>query len=138
MRMPSSVGVEDLAKTELRPGERVLAVLPYTSVPKKPRGPEGKLRFGLWQSWKRYRPVVVTNRRLLVFDTGRTPHPRVLLAAFPLGQVAMSEVSTDRFGTAHFTLSLPGEGEIPFEAGRRDNLAALRATLDSIGDAART
>jgi hypothetical protein len=131
--MPSSVGVEVLANLELRPGERILAVLPYTSVPKKPRGPEGKIRFGLRQSWKRYRPVVVTNRRLLVFDTGRTPHPRVLLAEFPLEQVAMSEVTTGRFGTAHFTLTLPGEGDVPFEAGRRDDLAALRATLDSIG-----
>jgi hypothetical protein len=134
--MPSNVAVEDLANPELRPGERILAVLPYTSVPKQPRGPEGKIRFGLRQSWKRYRPVVVTNRRLLVFDTGRTPHPRVLLAEFPLEQVAMSEVTAGRFGTARFTLSLPGEGDVPFEAGRRDNLPALRAALHSMGDAA--
>jgi hypothetical protein len=125
--MPSSLS--ELARAELQGGERILATLPFVSVPKKPRGPEGKIRFGIWQSWKRYRPIIVTDRRLLVFDTGRTPNPRTLLAAFPRGDVTMSEVSTGRFGTMHFSLDLPGEGEVPFEAGRRDDVAALRASV---------
>jgi hypothetical protein len=121
--------LEELTAPELHGDERILAVLPYTTVPKRPKGPEGKVRSGVWQSWRRYRPVVVTDRRLLVFDTGRTPYPRALLAEFPLDQITMSAVATSRFGTSRFTLTLPSEGEVPFQAGRRDQLAALRASL---------
>jgi hypothetical protein len=121
----------ELTQPELRGDERIVAILPYTTVPKRPKGPEGKVRLGLWQSWKRYRPVVVTDRRMFVFDTGRTPYPRALLAEFPVDQIAMSEVATGRFGISRFTLTLPGEGAVPFEAGKRDELAALRDSLSS-------
>ncbi len=121
--------LEELAIQELRQGERILAVLPFTTVPKRPRGPEGKVREGLWQSWKKYRPLVVTDQRVLVFDTGRTPFPRYVMAQFPVEQISMSEVTAGRFGVERFTLVLPGEGAVPFEAGKRDDLAAMRAAL---------
>ena len=53
----------------LTSGEHVLAVLPFANTPKRPRGPEGKVRDGIWQTKRRYRPLVLTNRRLFVFDT---------------------------------------------------------------------
>lgn len=121
--------LEELTTPELRSGERILAVLPFTTVPKRPRGPEGKVRDGLWQSWKKYRPLVITDQRVFVFDTGRTPFPRLLLAQFPVEQTTMSEVTAGRFGVERFTLTLPGEGEVPFEAGKRDDIAAMRAAL---------
>ena len=123
--------LEELTAPELQGDERILAILPFTTVRKRPRGPEGKVRTGVWQSWRRYRPVVVTDRRVLVFDTRRTPYPHTLLAEFPLDQVTMSEVTSGRFGTERFTLSLPGEGIVPFEAGRRDQLAELRGAFSS-------
>jgi hypothetical protein len=121
----------DAARGELGGGERLVAMLPFASVPKRPRGPEGKVRFGIWQSWRRYRPLVVTTRRLLVFESGRTPHPRALLAGIPLEHVAMSETTPGRLGTTRFTLTFPTEGDIPFEVGRRDDLGALRAAVSS-------
>ena len=121
--------LEELTSPELRGGERIVAVLPFTTVPKRPRGPEGKVREGVWQSWKRYRPLVVTEQRIFVFDTGRTPFPRYLLAQFPVEHTTMSEVTAGRFGVERFTLTLPGEGEVPFEAGKRDDVAALQAAL---------
>jgi len=120
-----------LGDDELQPGESIIALLPFATVRKRPRGPEGKVRVGIWQSWQRYRPVVVTNRRLLVFDSGRTPSPRALLAAFPLDDLSMGPVTGGRFGTSVFTLSLPGRGEVPFETGRREehDLEVLQAKL---------
>ena len=121
--------LEELTRPVLRDDERIAAVLPFTAVAKRPRGPEGKVRSGVWQSWRRHRPVVVTDCRLFVFDTGRTPYPREMLAEYPLDQITMSAVTTSRFHTSRFTLTLPGEGEVPFEAGRRDELAELQAAL---------
>jgi hypothetical protein len=127
-----------LAASELQPGEPIVALLPFATVPKLPRSPErrgrkGKVRFGIRQSWRRYRPLVMTDRRLLVFDSGRTPHPRELIAAFALDDVTIGPVTAGRFGTSLFELSLPGVGEIPFETGRREaqDLAILRAALVS-------
>src|SRR5690348_12875929 len=93
------------AAEELRGRERIVAMLPFASVPKLPRQPGGrknKVRFGIRQSWKRYRPTVVTDRRLLVFDSGRTPTARTLLGSFPLDEVRMGPIGTGRFGTTTF------------------------------------
>ena len=115
------------ADEELRTGEHIVAMLPFAAVPKLPRGPEGKVRFGIRQSWKRYRPCVVTDRRLLVFDSGRAPSARALLGAFPIDAVSMGPLGTGRFGTTTFVLGLPGVGAVPFETGRRevDDVARL-------------
>jgi hypothetical protein len=120
-----------LAAPELRAGEHIVALLPFATVPKLPKGPRGrknKVRFGIRQSWRRYRPLVVTDRRLLVFDSGRTPHPRELLDAVPVGEVTISAVTPGRWGTSMFELTLPGTGAVPFETGRRevDDLAVLQ------------
>ena len=127
------------ATEELRGGEQIVAMLPFASVPKLPRSPErrgrkGKVRTGIHQSWKRYRPCVVTGRRLLVFDSGRAPNARSLLGAFPLDQVTMGPLGTGRFGTTTFVLGLPGIGDIPFETGRKEvaDLGVLRRAVDAV------
>jgi hypothetical protein len=106
-------------------GETIVAVLPFVSTPKRPRPPgaprgrKGKVRTGIYQSWRRYRPLVLTDRRLFVFDTGRTPNPRQLLAVFARSDVDV--ISVQRKGRAtRFVLELPGAGPVPFEAGRRE------------------
>ena len=120
--------LREVAGPALSTSERIVAMLPFATVPKLPKGPEGKVRFGIRQSWRRYRPLVVTDRRLLIFDSGRTPTPRALLGSFPLADVVMGPVAPARWGASHFTLILPGAGEVPFETGSRevDDLAVLR------------
>ena len=128
------------AQEELRGDERVVAMLPFASVPKAPRPPgaprgrKGKLRFGIRQSWRRYRPMVVTDRRLLVFDSGRTPNARELIGAFQLGDVHMGPLGEARFGATTFALELPGNGVVPFETGRReaDDVALLAQVLGQV------
>src|SRR5262245_13578725 len=71
---------------------QVRAILPFALVPKRPRGPEGKVKIGVYQSYRRYRPLVLTEDELLVFDSGRTPHPRELLGRFPLRAVRAVDV----------------------------------------------
>jgi hypothetical protein len=106
--------------------EHIVAVLPFASVPKlpkvpgAPRGRKNKVRFGIRQSWRRYRPSVVTDKRLLIFDSGRTPNPRQLLGAFPLSEVTIGTLGVGRFGATTFELGLPGVGTVPFETGRRE------------------
>jgi hypothetical protein len=122
------------AQEELGSGEHIVAMLPFAAVPKlarRPGGRKAKVRFGIRQSWRRYRPSVVTDRRLLVFDSGRAPNARGLLGAFPLDDVTMGPVGTARFGTATFVLGLPGVGEVPFETGRKevDDVEILRAAV---------
>jgi hypothetical protein len=121
----------DVAAYELHAGESIVALLPFATVPKRPRGPEGKVRVGIRQSWRRYRPLVVTDRRLLVFDSGRTPQPRGLLAAFSLEDVSMGPVNDGRFGSWTFELSLAAEGTVPFDTGRheRDDVSILRRAV---------
>jgi hypothetical protein len=124
------------ADAELERGERIVAMLPFASVPKLPRQPggrTGKVRFGIRQSWRRYRPCVVTDRRLLVFDSGRAPNARVLLGAFPLAEVAMGPLGIARFGATSFDLTLPGLGDVPFETGRReaDDVVVLQRALST-------
>ena len=106
----------------LTPGERVVAVLPFAAVPKFPGRVKrrDKVRVGIRQSWRRYRPIVFTDQRLFVFDSGRTPHPRELLATFPVSEVGVHDVRDGSYGGREIVLELPGVGAVPFEVGRRD------------------
>ncbi len=101
-------------------------------LPRPPRGtPKEKVTTGVRQSMKRYRPVVCTNRRVLVYDTKRTQHPRQLLAAFPAGEVHAVDVLPGKWGGQVIVLALPGIGDIPFELGTKDlpDLATMLANL---------
>jgi hypothetical protein len=117
---------------ELSHREVVVAVLPFASTPKRPKGPSGKVREGIYTSYRRYRPLVVTSRRLLVVDAGRTPFPRGLLAEFSLGQVRFVDVVPARFGQSRLCLDLAGVGTVPFDLGRYD-VVALSEFRDAIG-----
>jgi hypothetical protein len=108
---------------ELGKGEVVIAVLPFASTPKRPKGPSGRVREGIYTSYRRYRPLVVTGSRLLVIEAGRTPFPRGLLAEFPVTQVRLVDVVPARFGQTRLRLDLPGEGTVPFDLGRYDVVA---------------
>lgn len=112
-------------------GEVVVAVLPFASTPKRPKGPSGKVREGIYTSYRRYRPLVVTSRRLLVVEAGRTPVARGLLAEFPRGQVRFVDVVPARFGQSRLRLDLPGVGTVPFDLGRYDvvELSEFRAAI---------
>jgi hypothetical protein len=116
------------------PGERVVAVLSFASVPKFPGRVKrrDKVRLGMRQSWRRYRPMVFTDRRLYVFDSGRTPHPRELLAAFPIADVGVHDVRDISFGGREMVLDLPGDGPVPFDIGRKD-LDDLVSALQLLG-----
>jgi hypothetical protein len=118
---------------QLRPSEHVVAVLPFASTPKRPKGSEGQTREGIYQSVRRYRPLVLTDRRLFVLEGARTPHPRGgVLAEFPIKDVNVVEVIRGRFKQNRVLLDLPGEGTVPFEVGgyEVDDLAKLRAALE--------
>lgn len=123
--------LEHMAAESLAGGERVLAMLPYAHVPARPKGPAGKVRDGIYQSFRRYRPIVLTDRRVLVFDTGRTHLPRSLLAEFPNADVEVVSVTPGSMGKVRLLLELPEVGQVPFETGRReqDDLAVLVETL---------
>ena len=116
----------------LDPGEQVVAVLPFASTPKRPRQPGGKVRTGVYTSYRRYRPLVLTNRRLYVISAGRTPYPRGLLADFPSADVNFVDVVPARFSEGRLLLDIPGEGTVPFDLGRFDveELPRLRAALE--------
>lgn len=116
----------------LGPEERVVAVLPFASTPKRPKGPTGKVREGIYTSYRRYRPVIVTNRRLFVVAAGRTPYPRGVLAEFSLPDVTFVDVEPASFGQSRLRLDLAGVGTVPFVLGRYDveELPELRAALE--------
>lgn len=118
-------------REHLRPGEQVVAVLPFASTPKRPKGPEGKVRYGVYTSYRRYRPLVATDQRLFVLETSRTPHPRGVLAEFPIADVAFVDVVPARL-SQRMQLELPGLGTVPFVLGRYDmaELPDLRAALE--------
>ena len=124
-----------MIQDKLGPGETILAILPFTNTQKRPKTPgEGrkdKVRTGVYQSWRRYRPLVLTNRRLFVFETGRTPAPREVLAEFPIEQIDLVDLGPGRFGSTRFVLDLPAAGRVPFEAGskERHDLVTLQETL---------
>jgi hypothetical protein len=114
------------------PEERVVAVLPFASTPKRPKGPLGKVREGIYMSYRRYRPLVLTSRRLFVVNAGRTPYPRGVLAEFPLADVDFVDVVPAQFNQSRLRLDLPGVGIVPFDLGRYDveELPELRAALE--------
>jgi hypothetical protein len=124
-----------MVQDRLRSKESVLAVFPFTSTKKRPRLPgetrKDRVREGVYQSYRRYRPLVLTDQRLFVFETGRTPHPRGLLAEFRVDDVELAEIVPGRLGVTGFVLELPGIGRVPFECGRKevDDLAVLREAL---------
>jgi hypothetical protein len=121
-------------------GETIVAILPFVSsmkrpkIPGAPRGKKGKVRIGVYQSYTRYRPMVLTNRRLFVFETGRTPNPREVLDSFAIEDVEVVSVTQGGHSSSRFVLELPGAGRVPFEAGRRerDDLAVLIETLGGV------
>jgi hypothetical protein len=121
-------------------GETIIAILPFVSslkrpkVPSAPRGKAGKVRIGIYQSYTRYRPMVLTNRRLFVFETGRTPNPREVLDTFAVEDVDVVSLTQGGQGSARFVFELPGVGRVPFEAGRRErhDLAILIETLGGV------
>jgi hypothetical protein len=118
---------------ELEPGEKVLAVLPFSSTKRRPREPgAAKVKVGVWTTSSRYRPLVLTDRRLLVFETGRTPNPRFVLADFPLDAVRIVDFQEASFGRHTMLLALPDLGNVPFILGRYDqpDLAPFFAALD--------
>jgi hypothetical protein len=123
--------LEEMAADDLRAGERVLAILPYAHVPARPKGPAGKVKDGIYQSYRRYRPIIVTDQRVLLFETGRTHFPRGLLADFPNADVEVVSVTPGTLGKTRLVLELPEVGQVPFETGRneRDDLAVLVETL---------
>jgi hypothetical protein len=114
----------------LRPNERVVAVLPFAVTPPRSRS-EGKVREGIHQTNRRYRPLVATDRRLFVLDAGRTPYPAGVLADFPLESVTFVDVTPRWLGQQRVRLDLPGNGIIPFDVGRHelDDVARLRDLL---------
>jgi hypothetical protein len=123
----------ETVRDELGHGETVVAVLPFASTPKRPKGSSGKVREGIYTSYRRYRPLAVTSHRLLVIDAGRTPFPRGLLAEFPLAQVRFVDVVPARFGQTRLLLDFPGVGTVPFDLGRYD-VVALSEFRAAIGD----
>ena len=66
-----------------------------------------------------------------MFETGRTPNPRQVLASYPVGDVDMSAVTEADRGVSRFALEFPDAGRVPFEAGRREreDLAVLAEWL---------
>ena len=115
------------------PRETIIATLPFAGTPKRPKGPDGRYREGIWQSARRNRPLALTDQRLFVFDAARTPLPRFVLAEFPLDEVQLVKIATRSFGNHTVHLELAGVGEVPFELGRydEDGLTVLTRTLES-------
>ena len=120
-----------LVADRMRPRERVVAVLPFAQTGKRPKPPK-KVRDGIYQSYRRYRPLVATDRRLFVLDTARTPHPRNVLAEFPLEAVTIVDVVPRSFGQQRVLIDLPDLGPVPFDVGRYDldGLTSLRELVD--------
>jgi hypothetical protein len=111
-----------VVEDSLRSGEQVVAVLPFASTPKRPKGPGGKVRTGVYQAARRYRPLVVTNRRLIVLNAFRSPYPRGVLAEFPVDSVHVVDLTAASFGQRRLSLDLPELGVVPFVLGRLDLL----------------
>ena len=111
--------------------ERVVAVLPFAQTGKRPKPPK-KVRDGIYQSYRRYRPLVATDRRLFVLDTARTPHPRNVLAEFPIEAVTIVDVVPRSLGQQRVLIDLPDLGPVPFDIGRYDldGLTSLQELVD--------
>lgn len=119
---------------EMARDEHVVAVMPFASIPKLPGRVKrrDRVRTGLRQSWRRYRPLAFTDRALYVFESGRTPHPRQLLVRFPLGDIRVVDLRDASFGGRELHLELPGAGAVPFALGRKD-LDDLTPVLQWLG-----
>lgn len=119
-----------MVEDELRPNERVVATLPFALTPARSRA-GGKVREGIYQTNRRYRPLVATDRRLFVLDAGRTPYPLGILAEFPVASVGFVDVTPRWFGQQRVRLELPDDGVVPFDVGRLelDDLTRLRELL---------
>lgn len=124
--------VVDTVADRFRPGEQLVAVLPFASTPRRPKGPEGKVRSGIYTSYRRYRPVVVTSQRVFVVGASRTPYPRGVIAEFPLADVHYVDEVPVRLSQTRLLLDLPDLGTVPFDLGRYDvdDLPELRSALD--------
>ncbi len=124
--------VVDAVANRLGPGENVIAVLAFAATPKRPKGPEGKVRQGIYTSHRSYRPLVATTRRLFVLGGGRTPYPRGVVAEFPLADVSFVDEVPGRFSQTRVLLDLPDNGTVPFDLGRYDvrELPQLRTALE--------
>ena len=122
--------LEDMVADELSAGERVLAVLPYAHVPARPKGPAGKVRDGIYQSNRRYRPIIVTDQRLILFETGRTHFPRGIHRVRDRRRRGRERHARAPRET-RLVLELPEVGAVPFETGRneQDDLAVLVETI---------
>lgn len=118
-----------LLAPRLAPSERVEALLPFASTPKRPRGPEGKVTEGVWQTKRLHRPLALTDRNLYVFDGGRTSYARGVYGEFPRSAVHVDEVIDRRFGVRVVLLAIDGVGTVPFETGKLDDLDLLLAAL---------
>ncbi|HZP30860.1 MAG TPA: hypothetical protein VFC99_18070 [Acidimicrobiia bacterium] len=112
----------------LRSGEQVVAMLPFAANAPRPRA-LGKRREGIYQTNRRYRPLVVTDRRLFVLQGAKTPYPHGILAEFPLASVTFVDVAPRWFGQQRVRLDLPDEGVVPFDVGKFDDVDGLRAAL---------
>ena len=119
----------DLLAPRLEHGESIVAMLPFATTPKRPKGPAGKVREGVWQSARLHRPMVLTDRSLFVFDAGRTPHPRAVHARFSRRDVRVVRVAERRSGASTLILELADQGEVPFELGRFDDLEVFVAAI---------
>src|SRR5260370_38268603 len=102
-----------IVSDRLRPGERVVAVLPFASTPKRPKRPQGKVRVGIYQTSRRYRPLVITRHRLFVIATSRPPFPRAVLAEFPLSEVTFVDLVSAGLTQGRLLLDLPDNGTVP-------------------------
>ena len=119
----------DLLAPLLSPGETVVAMLPFAGTPKRARGPEGKVRDGIWQSARLHRPLALTDRALYVFDAGRTPLARAVHGAYARDRLRVVGVLDHRLGVREVTVTIDGEGDIPFTTGTKDDLDAFVAAL---------
>jgi hypothetical protein len=131
----SCADVTAVVEERLEPGETVEGVLPFALVPRQPKH-AGGTRVGIRQRSRRYRPIMITDRRLFLLDTGRTPYPRGVLAEFRNRDVGVVQVTPGRLGTSTVVLDLGGMGEIPFVVGRYEtnDLARLVAVLGPARD----
>lgn len=106
-------------------------MLPFAATPKRPKGPDGKIREGVYQSARRYRPLVATNLRLFVINAVRTPYPRGVLADFPLSAVTVVDMDPAE-SNRRLYLDLPEIGTVPFDLGRFD-LIELDEFRETVG-----
>ena len=96
-------------------------MLPFVNTPKRPKAPEGKVREGIWQARRRYRPLLLTDRRLVrVRHASHTAPATLCCASFRVDLVRVVRTFPGSIGRQTLVLDLPADGEVPFELGRLD------------------